>query len=265
MNRNIPNEVASLLRDIEKSNRINIIHAVVVGSRQFGYSRENSDWDIRFIYADLPQWYFKTNDKSNTITFKSENYDVLGFNMEKSVDSVVRSNGLFYEWMTSPLVIKSSYAWFKRWETFMETYYNPKRMYHFYYTIGSKAMKRMEIKGFDQKHFLIAVRAICSMELLERYGKVEQNLVKLVKETFVFNATLKDIIAIFIEDHMSGNRFTVNQRVITTLLEYLSRRYDEVNKTKYDHVIPQYVDPRVIDLFHMDTVLTGVNGVNHGA
>ena len=38
MNRNIPNEVASLLRDIEKSNRINIIHAVVVGSRQFGYS-----------------------------------------------------------------------------------------------------------------------------------------------------------------------------------------------------------------------------------
>ena len=54
-------KIMTLLHELEIKNNIKILMAVNYGSRCFGYSSEESDCDVRFIYVHRPEWYFLTS------------------------------------------------------------------------------------------------------------------------------------------------------------------------------------------------------------
>jgi len=73
------NYILDTLRKIESDNSIEIIFACDIGSRALGYSTENSDYDIRFIYIQHSKKYL-TIDKNkftDTIKFNKDNLDFI--------------------------------------------------------------------------------------------------------------------------------------------------------------------------------------------
>lgn len=55
--------ISKHLREIEEQHHIKILYAVESGSRAWGFSSPDSDWDVRFIYVHEPEWYFHIEEQ----------------------------------------------------------------------------------------------------------------------------------------------------------------------------------------------------------
>ena len=49
--RDITEEIKNKLKEIETGENVRILHAVESGSRAWGFSSPDSDYDVRFIYV----------------------------------------------------------------------------------------------------------------------------------------------------------------------------------------------------------------------
>lgn len=59
----IRERICKHLREIEEQHHIMILYAVESGSRAWGFSSPDSDWDVRFIYVHEPEWYFHIEEQ----------------------------------------------------------------------------------------------------------------------------------------------------------------------------------------------------------
>lgn len=59
----IEKEIIAILADIEKQHEIKILWAVESGSRSWGFESPDSDYDIRFVYANRLEWYLSIKEK----------------------------------------------------------------------------------------------------------------------------------------------------------------------------------------------------------
>jgi len=99
--------ILDILRKIESDNNIEIIFACDIGSRALGYSTENSDYDIRFIYIQNSKKYL-TIDKNkftDTIKLNKDNLDFLGHDIKKALNFCLTSNTALWDMLYSSSVI----------------------------------------------------------------------------------------------------------------------------------------------------------------
>ena len=78
--------ISKHLREIEEQHHIKILYAVESGSRAWGFSSPDSDWDVRFIYVHEPEWYFHIEEQKDTIEqmFPDET-DMSGWDLKKAL------------------------------------------------------------------------------------------------------------------------------------------------------------------------------------
>jgi uncharacterized protein len=55
--RNMKEEILKELKRLESQHEIKILLAVESGSRAWGFSSTDSDWDVRYIYVHKIDWY----------------------------------------------------------------------------------------------------------------------------------------------------------------------------------------------------------------
>jgi len=81
------------LNEIEKSENIRIIYAVESGSRAWGVASEDSDYDVRFIYARKAEDYLCIFPKKNTIEWqRDDTFDISGWDVQKTIMLLFKSN-----------------------------------------------------------------------------------------------------------------------------------------------------------------------------
>ena len=94
-------KIMTLLRELEIKNNIKILMAVNYGSRCFGYSSAESDWDVRFIYVHRPEWYFsivKTEDVIELMV-EEEHLDIEGYDLKRALYLLARTNPIESDWL----------------------------------------------------------------------------------------------------------------------------------------------------------------------
>lgn len=245
--------IKNILNAIEKANDINILIAVVVGSRQFGIEGPKSDWDIRFIYQNNLEWYFKSNDKTDSIEGKTADgmIEYLGFSMPKAVESITKSTGLFFEWFSSDLVIKAAPSFWDDLYTQMKLFYSPIRVYKFYYTIATKARKDYRDVGFNLKTMLVYVRAILSTHQLKSYGEVIQDLSLLISYDKHVTPNTGKILQRWIDYRKTGNEESApTEKDIKTVVDEFEYFYQQLHNDPGRYVAPPYRDPKELDDLH---------------
>lgn len=90
------------LKEIEKENDIEILFAVESGSRAWGFSSPDSDYDIRFVYKNKKNWYLSPWEKKDTIDFFTEqDLDGSGWDLKKTLLLLSKSNTPLLEWINS--------------------------------------------------------------------------------------------------------------------------------------------------------------------
>ena len=178
---NIPEDiyyyVNTVLYDLEKEFNIKILYAVESGSRCWGFSNKESDYDIRFIYTRPIEEYINISSPRDVIDRKdlgerSYDYplDLSGWDISKALFLHYKNNPNLNEYIRSNMVYRGDTSIF---EGLVE--FNPVSLKHHYSSMTRKPWKKY-VKGDEMtprvtKRYCYSIRQILCWILIDDTGK----------------------------------------------------------------------------------------------
>jgi uncharacterized protein len=103
----IREQILRRLERAEAEHEVRILYACESGSRAWGFSSPDSDYDVRFIYARDRSWYlsFDVERCTDVIEYPIiDDIDCSGWDVRKALYLFTRTNGALLEWLHSPIV-----------------------------------------------------------------------------------------------------------------------------------------------------------------
>ena len=97
------------LRELEVNEHVTIIHAIESGSRAWGFASPDSDYDVRFFYVRQKEEYLKLEKRRDVIEYMLDDvYDINGWDLQKALRLLHKSNPTLFEWCNSPIVYQTT-------------------------------------------------------------------------------------------------------------------------------------------------------------
>lgn len=101
-------QILEILSSIEDHHNIRVLWAVESGSRSWGFESPDSDYDVRFIYVNKPDWYLTIDEGRDVIERPVDGLlDISGWDLRKTLRLFCKSNPVLMEWLVSPFVYKA--------------------------------------------------------------------------------------------------------------------------------------------------------------
>ena len=104
------NEIIDIIRKFEEEHKIIIFYAVESGSRMWGFESDDSDYDIRVVFAYPSNIYLGIKPYKETIEYMLRDpetdkpiLDIVGWEFKFFVRHMIKSNPSVYEWFMSPI------------------------------------------------------------------------------------------------------------------------------------------------------------------
>lgn len=215
------------LREIEKNENIRILLAVESGSRAWGFASPDSDYDARFIYVRPQSEYLRLNARRDVIELPIEGeLDINGWDLQKTLRLLRRSNPSLLEWLHSPIVyIDTDEA--AQLRQAADTYFSEKRsLYHY----GAMALNnyRYYLKGDmvkAKKYFYVLRPVLACRWILDRHTAPPVLFDELARA--VMPPELAGDVAHLLDIKMNSPEVKEIPR-IDRLNEYLDRSFAEI-------------------------------------
>lgn len=152
------------LLNIELAHKVEILYACESGSRAWGFPSPNSDYDVRFIYAQDLEWHLSLLDKKDTIDLTiHEDLDMGGWEIKKTLGLLWRSNPPLLEWLQSPRVYQSESQFLKDIQELSQEYFSPIAVMHHYLSMSKKYFEAcQENDEVKLKKYFYALRTAIS-------------------------------------------------------------------------------------------------------
>lgn len=238
-------KILKTLKEIEKENNIEIIFAADTGSRTLGYSNENSDYDIRFIYIQKSEKYFKLIEEIDVIQRKELNMDFLGFDLKKTLNLLKDSNVQIWQWLySSKIYAASDYS--EEMKELSKEYFERKKFFHQYAGIISNNYKR-KIKNKEKlkaKYYLISLIRIATMIKIE--NETEYNFSEGIEESLkVLPENIKEKIIKMNLERKKGKEFVEPDLELNNYIENKIKVFQE----KADNLLAEKKDIEKINNF----------------
>ncbi|MBQ6823535.1 MAG: nucleotidyltransferase domain-containing protein [Clostridia bacterium] len=149
------------LHEIEEKEGVTVLHAVESGSRAWGFASPDSDYDVRFIYLRSPEYYLKLEPTRDVIEWQlDETLDVNGWDLQKMLRLLYKSNPTIFEWMNSPIVYKTTPAWEEITAT-VRAYFQPKAaLYHYLSTAKRTYLTQLKGEAVKYKKYFYILRPL---------------------------------------------------------------------------------------------------------
>ena len=126
-------EVARRLAVLEREEDVRVVYAVESGSRAWGFASTDSDFDVRFLYVHRPAWYLAIDRRRDVIERPIvDEIDLSGWDLDKSLGLMLKSNPPLFEWLRSPLVYSEQTGVAREMRRLGATAYDPKAGFHHY-------------------------------------------------------------------------------------------------------------------------------------
>ncbi len=164
--------IAQLLANIEREKNVRILYACESGSRAWGFHSEDSDYDIRFIYAAHPEIYLGVTDLQDTIEIAiKDDLDPGGWDVRKALRLLAKSNGPLIEWLQSPIVYLDRDGFRETWQTLSQDILQPTKLRHHYMGLAVQINRRKLAEDAPSaKSYLYVMRALLAVRWIESRG-----------------------------------------------------------------------------------------------
>ncbi|MCU0443557.1 MAG: nucleotidyltransferase domain-containing protein [Microscillaceae bacterium] len=159
------------LQNLEKEYDIAILYACESGSRAWGFPSPDSDFDVRFIYAQPLRRYLSIYDKKDTIDlFLTKDLDFIGWDIRKALRLFQKSNASPFEWMQSPIVYTQKTSFVEDLRALAPQYFSLKPSLHHYLGIAkSTFMGYLQGEQVKLKKYFYALRPLlCAKWIIEK-------------------------------------------------------------------------------------------------
>lgn len=226
------------LREIEQQEQVTILHCVESGSRAWGFASPDSDYDVRFIYVRPLKEYLRLEKTRDVIEWQlDESLDINGWDLQKALRLLYKSNPTLFEWSNSPIVYQTSSYWQDLRQQIDQHFLDKAGMYHYLSTAQNHYKEYLEKEQVKLKKYFYALRPILACKwILERHCPPPMLFTDLVNSQL--EEEMKPIVAALIEKKRSipelgeGPRIdTLNQYIETNLLN-LKKQVDVMQETK---------------------------------
>lgn len=176
--------VPEKLREIEKEYGIEILWAIESGSRAWGFASTDSDFDVRFIYKRTPENYLKLNTDRDVIEIPiDETWDVSGWDLDKTLKLLYKSNPTLFEWINSPIIYKET-DFINRFRNLSNNYFSEKKMVYHYLNTAKKHVKQyLSGEEVKPKKYFYALRPLLACLWIKEYHTVPPILFNELVET----------------------------------------------------------------------------------
>ncbi|MBN9382644.1 MAG: nucleotidyltransferase domain-containing protein [Chitinophagaceae bacterium] len=148
------------IENIEKEHNVRILYACESGSRAWGFASPDSDYDVRFIYAQAASHYLSIREWKDVIELPvNELLDINGWDIRKALQLYLRSNGPLYEWLQSPIVYKEEDELAGKLRNLMSSYFSHRAGCHHYLSMARNTFEG-ELQGekIKLKKYFYALR-----------------------------------------------------------------------------------------------------------
>jgi predicted nucleotidyltransferase len=163
-------EVARRLDTIERDHDVRVLFACESGSRAWGFPSQDSDYDVRFVYAHSLDWYLSIAERRDVIETPIEGlWDINGWDLRKALGLLAKSNPPLLEWLHSPIVYRRDEGFTARLLELADHYYSP-RSCRLHYLSMANANHRQYLVGdvvWRKKYFYI-LRPLFACRWIER-------------------------------------------------------------------------------------------------
>lgn len=170
----VQEEVRDRLRRAENEHDVKVLLAIESGSRAWGFSSPNSDYDARFIYVNRPEWYLSVGleEQRDVIEYPIiDDMDINGWDLRKALRLFRKSNPGFVEWIQSTIIYEQAGCFHQRAKELLPQVYSVESgIYHY------RSMAKTNFRGYLQaahvplKKYFYVLRPLLSVRWLEEFG-----------------------------------------------------------------------------------------------
>jgi predicted nucleotidyltransferase len=169
--------VLDALAAIERDHDVRIVYACESGSRGWGFSSPDSDYDARFVYVHKQPWYLTINERCGPnepqrdvieLPIDSE-LDVSGWDLRKALRLLSKSNPTLSEWLRSPIVYREDGALSAGLRALAEEFYSPVAAWHHYLSMARGTFRgHLQGEEIRTKKYLYVLRPVLACQWIER-------------------------------------------------------------------------------------------------
>jgi len=182
---NITKQIKTKCSELEKEHNFTILFAVESGSRLWGMSSEDSDFDIHLVYYYPIDRYLSIQKPKDTFTWMSGNkiLDINGFDIYKYAKLLLKSNPNMIDWTMSKIIYYGDKSKITPLIDFTKNYFNPFTLYNIYYSISENALKLIDKGNRYYKKYLYVLRGLLNAKwLVEEKSLPPYNFEKVVND-----------------------------------------------------------------------------------
>lgn len=166
MNRLVPEK----LKEIEETFHVKVLWACESGSRAWGFASPDSDYDVRFLYKRQQEDYLKLERVRDVIELPVDAvWDVSGWDLNKTLGLLKKSNPTVFEWLNSPIVYCET-GFRERIAPLLKEYFSEERMLHHYLnTAKSNLVTVMAKDTVRAKKYFYVLRPLLACAWIMKY------------------------------------------------------------------------------------------------
>jgi len=231
IDREIYDIIRQKLVEIEKSRGVEILYAVESGSRAWGFSSRDSDYDARFIYRHELKWYLSVLPKRDVIELPVENdLDINGWDIKKTLFLLNKSNPVLFEWLKSPIIYRKHEAFFEIMSEISDSYFSPiATIYHYLHMASGNYREYLKGQKVKVKKYFYVLRPVLACRWVEKLKSQPPMEFRSLVDEIVDDPSIRRIIEELLERKMSGNELGEEDQ-IPELNRYLEANLDHIKE-----------------------------------
>lgn len=169
----IKKEILGRIKRAEEEHNVRALYAVESGSRAWGFASQNSDYDVRFIYAHPKNWYLSVDlaQKRDVIEYPiTDEIDLNGWDLRKALQLFAKSNPAFIEWLQSPVIYLEHGAFAAEARALLKKIYSiEKGIYHYRNMATRHYLGYLRDEIVPLKKYFYALRPLLAIKWIERH------------------------------------------------------------------------------------------------
>ena len=200
---------------IEQDHEVRILYAVESGSRAWGFASRNSDYDVRFIYIQKPNWYLSIRERRDVIECPiSGDLDISGWDLRKALGLFSKSNPPLLEWLGSPIVYRDTDNLAGRLREILTSSYSPERsIYHYLHMARGNYREFLKGEVVRLKKYLYVLRPLLACLWIEKHGSTPPTEFAKLVTYAQLSVTLIAAIDELLARKMSGDELDTSTKI----------------------------------------------------
>ena len=178
--------VRAALARLELERKVRVLYACESGSRAWGFASRDSDYDVRFLYVHVRDWYLSVEDRRDVIELPlADDLDISGWELRKALRLLRKSNPPLLEWLKSPIVYQHEPVFAAEFGALAAEFYSPRRCFAHYLHMahGNWRDYLRDREEVSLKKYLYVFRPLLACRWIERQlGQVPMLFTQLMEK-----------------------------------------------------------------------------------